>query len=143
MKKLFAMTFCLLLCVSAQGLGQKKKVKIKEKRFEPVVKQNPADYSGKYVGFDEEHFLEVQVDTDGRWLIKSFEGNRQATLKDVRVDNARLTATKVYADGSTEKFSALFANRILNGESAFGMLVEGPIRVDESLTIERIFYQRR
>jgi hypothetical protein len=125
------------------GFGQKKKWKNKEKRFEPVVKQSVTDYAGKYDGIDDEHFIEVRMDAAGRWLITSREGKRQSVLRDIRVDAARLTAIRIYADGSAEKFEGHFVNRILNGETVFGLLVEGPVKVDESLTIERVFYRRR
>lgn len=143
MKKLFALTLGLLLCLSAQGFGQKKKIKYKDKRFEPVVRQNLADYAGKYVGFQDDHFIEISVDAGGRMRATSYEGNRQAALTGIRVDEARLTATKTYADGSTAEFSAIFVNRILNGETAFGMQVKGPVRIDESLLLERVFYKRQ
>lgn len=143
MNKLFVITLGLLLCLSAQGFGQKKKLKQKDKRFEPVVKQNLADYAGKYVGFQDDHFVEISVDAGGRMLATSHEGNRQATLTNIRVDDARLTATKTYADGSRAEFSAVFVNRILNGETAFGMQVQGPVRVDETLLLERVFYKRQ
>lgn len=143
MKKLLLITLGLLLCLPAQGFGQKKKIKFKDKRFEPVVKQNPADYAGKYVGFQDVLFFEVSVVAEGRMLATSFEGNREAVLSNIRVDNARLTATKTYPDGATAQFSAVFVNRILNGETAFGMQVQGPIRIDETLLLERVFYRRQ
>lgn len=143
MKKLFLITLALLLSVSAQGFGQKKKVIHKDKRFEPVVRQNMADYEGRYVGFQDDHFIVVSVDAAGRMSATSYEGNRQATLTNIRVDDARLTATKTYPDGSTAQFSAVFVNRIFNGETAFGMQVQGPVRIDETLLLERIFYKRQ
>ncbi|HEY0406375.1 MAG TPA: hypothetical protein VGC89_11655 [Pyrinomonadaceae bacterium] len=143
MKKILTAALGLLLCLSVQSFGQKIKTKHKEKRFEPVVRQNFADYAGRYEGFDAEHFIEARIDREGRLLLTSQEGERRAELQDMRVDNASLTATKVYADGRTEKFKAVFVNRILNGDSAFGLLVEGPIRVDESITLDRAFYRRR
>ena len=36
-----------------------------------------------------------------------------------------------------------FANRILNGETAFGILVDGPVTITGAGTFSRIFYTRR
>ncbi|MBV9210975.1 MAG: nuclear transport factor 2 family protein, partial [Acidobacteria bacterium] len=73
-------------------------------------------------------------------LIRSHEGAREATLKDVRVEGAVITATKVYADGAREKFHGMFANRILNGVSAFGILVDDLHIELEGMTLTKIFY---
>jgi hypothetical protein len=144
MKKMLAAALGLLLCAAVQSYGQKLKDKHKEKRFEPVVRQNVEDYAGRYEGFDAEHFIEARVDAAGRLLITSREGARRADFKDVRLDNARLTATKIYEDGGAEKFAAVFVKRILNGDGgAFGLIVEGPVRLDESITLDRVFYRRR
>jgi hypothetical protein len=144
MKKMLTAALGLLLCASVQSFGQKLKDKHKEKRFEPVARQNVEDYAGRYEGFDAEHFIEARVDASGRLLITSHEGARRAELTNIRVDNARLTATKIYEDGGAEKFTAVFVKRILNGDGgAFGLLVEGPVRVDESITLDRVFYRRR
>lgn len=144
MKRMLAAALGLLLCASVQGFGQKLKDKHKEKRFEPVVRQNVEDYAGRYEGFDAEHFIEARVDAEGRLLITSREGARRAELTNIRLDNARLTATKVYEDSATEKFTAVFVNRFLNSDGgAFGLLVEGPVRVDESTTLNKVFYRRR
>jgi hypothetical protein len=112
----------------------------KEKRFEPVVKENMADYAGRYVGL-EDYYLEVKRDVDGQLAIVSQEGRRRATLHNISLTGARLTATRVYEDGTTKEFEATFVNRILNGDSRFGIMVENVEVKFEGLTFNRIFYR--
>ena len=132
----------LVLAATAQGSPQKyKQHKHKEKRFEAVVRAEARDYAGRYVGIDDSYVLEVAAEADGRLKITSREGARRAELRDILLDGARLTATKVYEDGSTAKFEGLFADRVLNGERRFGVVVSGlDIRLD-GMTINRTFYR--
>ena len=133
----------LVLAATAEGSPQKyKQHKHKEKRFEAVVRAEARDYAGRYVGIDESYVLEVGTEADGRLKITSHEGPRRAELRDIRLDGARLTATKVYEDGSTAKFEGLFADRVLNGERRFGVVVSGlDLRLEGLTTLSRIFYR--
>ena len=70
------------------------------------------------------------------------EGSRHATLKNIRADNARLTGTKVYDDGVSQEFNAVFGNRVLNGESTFGLLVETNWEVSSGVTLQKVFFRR-
>jgi hypothetical protein len=135
----------LLCAVPVFGEGgegeQKLKNKRKEKRFEPVVRQNITDYAGRYVGM-EDYYLEITVGANGQLSIASQEGaQRRATLQNIQLTGARLTATRVYADGTTKEFEATFVNRILNGDSRFGIMVENFEVKFEDLTLNRIFYR--
>lgn len=130
----------LLMLCSASVCGQKFKNKQKEKRFEPVVRQESGDYAGRYVGM-QDYYLEITSGADGNLSIISQEGKRRATLRDVRLDGAHLTATRVYTDGTTKEFEATFVNRILNGDSRFGIMVENLEVQFEDLTFNRIFYR--
>ncbi|MGI9105526.1 MAG: hypothetical protein ACR2G4_04675 [Pyrinomonadaceae bacterium] len=117
------------------------KNKKKEKRFEPVVKQTIEEYAGKYVGIMPDYYLEVVAGADGKLSIVSHEGGRRATLQDIRLAGARLTATRIYTDGTTKQFEGTFADRILNGDSRFGMMVENLEIEFEDMTFNRLFYQ--
>ncbi|HEY1403897.1 MAG TPA: hypothetical protein VGB05_07215 [Pyrinomonadaceae bacterium] len=130
----------LLVAAPVAG-GQKLKNKKKEKRFEPVVKQRVEEYAGHYVGIMPDYYLEIASGADGKLVITSREGNRRATLRDIRITGARLTATRVYQDGATAEFEATFANRILNGESSFGIMLENVNVEFEGMTFNRIFYR--
>ena len=130
-----------LLCAAPVSGGQKLKNKQKEKRFEPVVKGQLEEYAGRYVGM-EEYYLEVAATgADGQLAIVSHEGARRATLENIRLDGARLTATRVYRDGTTKDFAATFVNRILNGDVRFGIMVENVGVKFEGLTLNNIFYR--
>lgn len=141
MRKLFAVALVFASLVSAASAAPQKKWKSKEKRFEAVVKAEARDYAGRYVGIDDTYVLEIGVGDDGQLKITSAEGARRAELRDIRLDGARLTAMKVYADGTTAKFEGLFADRILNGERAFGVVVSGLNIQLDGLTINRTFYR--
>ena len=130
----------LLLCVAPVSGGQKLKHKKKEKRFEPVVKQQPEEYAGRYVGM-QDYYLEVGTSADGQLAIFSHEGGRRATLQNINLDGARLTATRVYPDGTTKDFAATFVNRVLNGDIRFGIMVENFEVKFEDLTLNNIFYR--
>ncbi|MCA1555722.1 MAG: hypothetical protein LC747_03430, partial [Acidobacteria bacterium] len=70
----------LTLCVAPVSGGQKLKNKKKEKRFEPVVKQQLEEYAGRYVGM-QDYYLEVRAVADGQLSIVSHEGELRATLQ--------------------------------------------------------------
>ena len=140
--KIFVAVFALFVLCAVPAGAQKFKNKKKEKRFEPVAKANVADYAGRYVGIVPDYYLEITAaGADGQLSVTSYEGRRRATLRGVRVEGARLTATRVYENGATKPFEATFANRILNGESAFGIMVENLNIEFEDMTFNRIFYR--
>ena len=131
----------LLVCVPAAG---QKKWKHKEKRFEPVVKEDARGYAGRYVGLEDSHWLNVRADDSGRLTMTLYEEGRAVPLRDLRLDGARLTATKVYEDGRTAPFAGTFADRVLNGVRAFGFLAEGSVKLpDGGGVTERLFYRLR
>ncbi|HJU55661.1 MAG TPA: hypothetical protein VJ715_13850 [Pyrinomonadaceae bacterium] len=131
----------LLMCVHTEIFGQKKK-KTKDKRFEPVARQNLKDYEGTYVGADSTYVIEVRVGEDGELSVSSREGNKRMMLAGIKVEGARLLARKVYADGTTVEFEGIFCNRVLNGERAFGILVDGAQVNLAGRIFDRIFYRR-
>ncbi|MCA1818043.1 MAG: hypothetical protein LC746_16925 [Acidobacteria bacterium] len=137
-----AVAAALCLALAPLSAGQKRKDKIKEKHFEPVARQNVRDYAGRYVGIEDDYVIEVIVGDDGELSITSREGDRAATLSDIRLDGAELTATKTYANGKRAAFSATFADRVLNGERAFGLLVKN-LRIElPGMTLTQVFYRR-
>ncbi|HEX8456772.1 MAG TPA: hypothetical protein VF656_05555 [Pyrinomonadaceae bacterium] len=142
---LVATAFLSLVALASSGApvsaAQKLKSKHKEKRFEPVVKERLADYAGRYVGIEPDYYLEVAADADGTLAITIQEGARRAVLRDISIEGARLTATRVYANGATKKFEATFADRILNGARAFGVLVENLDIPYAGITFSRLFYR--
>ena len=86
-------------------------------KSEAVVKNNVRDYAGVYESSAADYRIELRVSADGK-----VEGNgydfdlngsqkQNFTLKDARIEGALLTATKVFANGETEKLEAVFNNR--------------------------------
>ena len=122
------------------GGAQKLKNKRKEKRFEPVVKQDSREYVGRYVGL-EDYYLEIRAGADGALSVISREGARRAMLRDIQLTGARLTATRVYPDGTTKEFTGTFVNRVLNDDVRFGIMVENVEVQFEGLTLNNIFYR--
>ena len=142
-KIITALTILVLLATSSAELfGQKAKKKIKEKRFEVAVKQNLQDYEGTYTGIEPSYVIEIRMGEDGELHVTSLEKNQKVTLENLKLEGAHMTATKIYRDGHTEKFDATFSNRILNGVSAFGILVEGLNLNLDGLSLNKIFYRR-
>lgn len=139
--KFIYMLMLALAILSVPAVGQKTK-KVKDKRFETVVRANLEDYEGTYIGIEPDYVIEIEVMADGQLKVHGLEDGRKITLTNVRLTGARLTADKVYADGRREKFTGTFSNRIMNGVSVFGILVEG-LSIDVGgATLNRIFYRR-
>jgi hypothetical protein len=146
MKPRLIVALIALVVVSGSAVelfGQKTK-KVKEKRYETVVKQNLKDYAGTYIGIEPDYVVEIRVTPDGRLLVNSLEDGQSVTLSNVKVTGARLTADKIYSGGRSGKFQGTFKNCILNGETFFGIHVEGlNIRLNGDITLDSVFYRRK
>ena len=130
--------------------------KYKEIRSEPVIKEDVRDYSGSYEVPDLRFSLDLQVDANGNLAASGYEPvdadatvMRRFTLRNVRIDGALLTATKVYENGATEPFEGVFMNRTSfdsptdRGVTTFGLgVVGGFVRVGGA-TVDSLFYQRK
>jgi hypothetical protein len=131
-----------------------RKEKYLDVRSAPVVKQNPADYSGEYeeagLGFS----LRLRVDRDGKVEGTGYEPlngdsgvSRSFRLRDGQIRDALITATKVYPNGASEPFEGVFINKTVfesptdKGVTAFGLGVVGKGFQVGGLNIDRIFYQ--
>jgi hypothetical protein len=129
--------------------------KFKEVRSEPVVRKDAREYSGTYVAdLGAGYTMKVEVGTDGRVQANGSEpapeGSRKFTLRDAKIQGALLTGTKVYEDGTTEKFEGVFINRTEresqtdSGTTSFGLaVVYDPPKVerDDSFSLTRLFYK--
>ena len=131
-----------------------RKEKYLDVRSEPVFKQNPADYSGEYdeagLGFS----LRLRVERDGRVEGTGYEPlngdsgvSRSFRLRDGQIRGALITATKVYADGTSEPLEGVFINKTVfesptdKGVTAFGLGVIGQGFQVGGQSLTRIFYQ--
>lgn len=117
---------------------------------EAVVK-NPSEYAGVYESAEASYRIELRVSggrVEGSGHETNFENSSRVsfTLKDARIEGALLTATKVYADGNTERLEAVFVNRtvaeganpnkIESRETKFGL---GFIYVSGEYSQNRVF----
>ena len=130
-----------------------KKEKYLRVQTEPAVRQNPADYSGRYDVPDMDFSVEFRVNQDGTFTGNGYEPlsddvKRTFTLRDGRIRGALATATKVYANGASEPFEGVFMNRSVyesptdKGTTIFGFgALTRPI-VMHGQTIEKLFYDK-
>ena len=121
--------------------------KYKDVRSEPAIKQNIADYSGVYEASDLGCVINIQVGSNGSIQASGNENGRAFRLENARIDGALLTASKVYQDGSTEKFEGVFLNRTDRnnptdpGVTTFGLgvVLNTPFEMNGN-TYEKLFY---
>ena len=135
------------------GIRKEKYLRVQS---DPVVKANPELYSGTYEIPEFGFAINLRADRSGRVEGNGYEPfgsdpsvRRAFTLKNGKVEGALLTATKVYANGSTEKLEGVFLNRTSfesptdKGFTRFGLGTLGrPIEVS-GLTLDKLFYELR
>jgi hypothetical protein len=141
----------------SKHLSKEKRGVRKEKFLEitsaPAIKATPTAYSGKYevqgMGFS----LDLRVSPDGTVQgtghdVIEMESAvmRPFTLATARVQGALLTATKRYADGTSQRFEGVFIDRTtMNsptdpGSTVFGLGVTGDFGYVAGITLTRLFY---
>lgn len=124
MRKLGAL---LLIVIAFASYADKDKTakasKSKSKRFEAVVVQ-PAAVAGSYRGPAESYGLVLELGNDGALRGNYVEMGRVAVLNAIVLDGADFTARASFDDGSSRTIRGSFANRILNGSTAFGLRMQ-------------------
>lgn len=138
------------LSKTKRGITKAKYLKVET---EPVVKANPADYSGVYEVPGMDFSLTLSVDRNGLVTGSGYQPlsesvKRTFTLRGGKVDGALLTATKVYAGGRTERLEGAFMNRTSfqspsdKGETVFGFgALATPVDVAGN-TFNRLFFDK-
>jgi hypothetical protein len=124
--------------------------KYKDVKSEPLVKQNIGDYSGAYQEPSLGFVISVQVGSDGRVQANGNENGRVFKLENAKIEGAVLTASKVYKDGTTEKFEGVFLKRTDRnrptdpGVTIFGLgvMLNAPVELNGN-TYDKLFYQRQ
>lgn len=124
--------------------------KYKDVRAEPLVKQNPSEYSGVYEVADLGFLISIQVSNDNSIQAIGYEQGRSRPFKleNARIEGALLSASKVYEDGTTESFEGVFLNRTERSSPTapavttfgLGVTLNTPVEVN-GITYERMFYQ--
>lgn len=124
-----------------------RREKYKDVRSEPAVKQNIADYSGVYEVSELGYMIKIQAGSNGSVQAVGNEKGRTFRLENARIDGALLTGSKVYQDGTTEKFEGVFLNRTDRnsptdpGVTIFGLgvVLKTPFETN-GLAYEKLFY---
>jgi len=126
----------LLLLAAALPIGAK--FKVKEKRYQPVPVTDVRQIAGRYVGIEPDFVVELRVSDTGviTGTLRNF--GESAALRSIRLDGAELTAR---IDG--RPLHATFANRIRNGDSAFGLVVHDVDAQIDDVTLTQIFCRRQ
>jgi hypothetical protein len=134
------LAIALLVLVASASYAEKVKSKSKDKRFEPVAKA-AAEYAGSYRGPSESYGLVLEMH-DGKLSGNYVELGRVAVLGPVTIEGADFTTTASFDDGSWRTIKGTFANRVLNGDRAFGARVSG-VKVEGLGEIDTFFERLR
>jgi len=133
-----AQTLATALDKTKHKKKEKKDISIEiyiEIKNETAVRQDPSEYSGLYAAGGYKLYLRVAKDGSatgtGSDNLQDRGNQIGYTLRDARVQGALLTATKVYENGETQSFQAVFVNRttssgtkpdnITGREASFGL----------------------
>ncbi|MFL6245351.1 MAG: hypothetical protein ACJ74H_04955 [Thermoanaerobaculia bacterium] len=141
-------------------LAQFNKVKQKSKhrhgavmeRYINVQSELAPSRSGSYAS-DVGRTLTLEVHADGTVTGRGVDDERTFELRNGRVDKSLLTATKRFADGSTEPLEGIFINRrriegrtaseITSDRTTFGLGVTSVHFMFGGSTFDRLFYERK
>lgn len=111
----------LLIVVAFTTYADKGKAsKSKDKRFEAIAVQ-ASSVAGSYRGPAESYGLVLELSSDGTLRGNYVEMGRVAVLNAIVLSGSEFTARASFDDGSSRKITGEFANRVLNGKSAFGV----------------------
>jgi hypothetical protein len=142
-------------------LARFNKVKQKSKHRHGVVMQSYLNVyselapsrSGSYEATDFGRTLTLEVHAGGMETGRGAEDGRKFELRDGRVDGSHLTATKRFADGTTEPLEGIFINRrriegrtareITSDRTTFGLGVTSVDLTFGGSTFDRLFYERK
>lgn len=109
--------------------------------------------SGSYEATGVGRTLTLDVHANGAVTGRGAEDGRTFELRDGRVDGSHLTATKRFADGTTEPLEGIFINQrrmegktpreITSDRTTFGLGVTSVYFTFGGQTFDRLFYERR
>ena len=134
--------------VATRGVS---KVKYKDVRTQPDVKQDIAEYSGVYQVTDLGDVIELRIGSDGRIQAHGHDSDqpsRTFAIENAKIQGAVLTGTKTYRDGATERFEGVFMTRTERNApddpglttTGLGVVLARP-REANGITYDKLFYQ--
>jgi hypothetical protein len=132
----------MVLMVIAASLPLVGKSKQKGKRYDPVRITDVRQLPGRYVGVDPDYVVNLSVTPEG-WITGTMRDfGRTATLSNIRIDGAELTAKATASDGSRLSLHGTFVNRMRDGRAAFGLVVhDADVRI-EDVSLSQIFCRK-
>jgi len=123
------------------------------KRYLNVHSELASSRSGSYEATDFGRTVTLEVHADGTVAGRGAEEGRTFELRDGHVDGSHLTATKRFADGTTEPLEGIFINRrtiqgrtareITSDHTTFGLGVTSVNFTFGGSTFDRLFYERK
>lgn len=134
----FLMAALGVLLLTADGTPAPKH-RSRQKPFQPVVRADVTEYTGHYVGIDGTHIVDVRGRTDGTLVVVVHKGEDTYPLRKPHLDGAILGGTIKDHDNIEQKFEAVFGVRSINGHREFGLLVNESVKVDQDMTVDRLF----
>ena len=132
----------MLLMVVAATLPLVGKSKQKEKRYDPVRITDVRQLPGRYVGVDPDYVVNLSVSPEGYITGTMRDFGRTATLSNIRIDGAELTARAIASDGSRLSLHGTFVNRVRDGRPTFGLVVHDADVKIEDLSLSQIFCRK-
>jgi hypothetical protein len=109
--------------------------------------------SGSYEATGFRRSLTLEVHADGTVTGRGVDDGRTFELRGGRVDGSHLTATKSFADGTSEPLEGIFINRrridgrtpseITSDQTTFGLGVTSVYFTFDGSTFDRLFYERK
>jgi hypothetical protein len=155
----------LLMTVSSHALivdemlARFNKVKVKHRHgavmesYVNVHSELAPGRSGSYQESDFGRTLTLEVHADGTVAGRGAEDGRAFELRAGRIDGSHLTATKRFADGTTEPLEGIFINQrriegrtareITSDHTTFGLGVTSVYFTFAGATFDRLFYERK
>ena len=127
------------LLVAGTASAEAKKPHSKHRPFQPVVRQDVAEYAGEYIGTDPPLVVMVQNAGGGKLDVEVRKDGETITIRSPQVTGAVLSGTIKNGDNQIETFEGVFGVRDMNGIRAFGLLLNETVRVNQDLVVHRIF----
>ena len=130
----------------------KQKRGVTKARFAQRHGEAAGAQSGTYAVDGLDYSLQLTVGADGSVRGSGNERARTFTLRNARIAGSLLTATKVYADGTTSPLEGVFMvlvsrdgttpeDAVTTRTYGLGVLPETPVDLD-GLQLEKLFYER-
>ena len=136
----------------------KNKHKVKEKNgvvtekhkvveAKPDVREDITSYTGKYEMDGFGHFIVLRKTAnawEGDYIVKNDDKEvKKATLKEIRIESALLTATIHHEDGRSLPFEGVFINRsVKDGETTRGLGIRHLLELSNGFVADKAFYKR-